>query len=78
MAPQDSSTWFKRVAAVADLICPPGCLALVRRELFVLRAGCGTGARGRERTLSLSLHLASSHPGEPHWDLLTDRLKLNE
>jgi hypothetical protein len=32
----------------------------------------------REQTLTLSLHLASSHPGEPLWHLLTGRFKLHD
>jgi hypothetical protein len=30
----------------------------------------------REQALTLSLHLASSHPGEPLWHLLAARLNL--
>jgi hypothetical protein len=32
----------------------------------------------REQALTLSLHLASSHPGEPLWHLLAARLNLRE
>jgi hypothetical protein len=32
----------------------------------------------REQTLSLSLHLASSHPGEPLWHILAARFKPHE
>ena len=52
---------------------------IARMQLDTLRLRLiKLGGWVRERTLSHFLHLASSHPGEPLWDLLADRFKLNE
>jgi hypothetical protein len=52
---------------------------IARMQLDTLRLRLiKIGGWVRERTLFFFLHLASSHPGEPLWDLLADRFKPNE
>jgi len=52
---------------------------IARMQLDTLRLRLiKIGGWVRERTPSLFLHLASSHPGEPLWDLLAGRFKPDE
>ena len=47
-------------------------------RLRLIKIGGWVREHVREQVFSLSLHLASSHPGEPLWHLLAARFKLHE